>query len=107
MAKFHGIIGFIKTEETRPGVWDEQVTERTYYGDIHRISRRSESSGNLNDNINISNQISIIADPYAKDNLYSIKYVEFMGAKWKVSNVTAEYPRMTLDLGGLYNGKQA
>ena len=107
MAKFHGIIGFIKTEETRPGIWDEQVTERTYYGDVNRISRRSESSGNLNDNINISNQISIIADPYARDNFHSIKYVEFMGTKWKISNLTVEHPRMTLDLGGLYNGKQA
>lgn len=105
MAKFYGKVGFIKTEETRPGIWDEQVTERFYYCDLIRNSRRLESSDNLNDNINISNRVSIVADPYANDNAHSIKFVEFMGAKWKVLNVEVQYPRLLLDLGGLYNGK--
>ena len=104
MAKFYGKVGFITTEETKPGVWDEQVTERSYYCDLIRNFRRSESSGNLNDDINISNRISIIADPYANNNAHSIKYVEFMGARWKISNVEVQYPRLILELGGLYNG---
>jgi hypothetical protein len=107
MAKFRGKVGFITTEETRPGIWDALVTERFYYCDLIRNFRRSESSGNLNDDINISNKISIVADPYANDNIHSIKYVEFMGTKWKVSNVEVQYPRLILDLGGLYNGEQA
>lgn len=104
MAKFYGKIGFIETQETSPGVWTEAVVERNYYGDLLRNTRRLDSSEYLNDNLSISNQISIVADPYAYENFHSIKYAEFMNAKWKVSSVDVQYPRLILDLGGVYNG---
>ena len=104
MAKFYGAIGYAKTVETMPGVWAEQITERDYYGDVIRNSRRLQSSDKVNDDINISNQISIVADPYAINNFHSMRYAEFMGAKWKVSDVEVQYPRLLLTLGGLYNG---
>lgn len=104
MAKFYGKIGFIETQETSPGVWTETVVERNYYGDLLRNTRRWDSSEYLNDNLSISNQISIVADPYAYENFHSIKYAEFMNAKWKVSSVDVQYPRLILDLGGVYNG---
>lgn len=104
MAKFYGAIGYAKTVETMPGVWTEQITERDYYGDVIRNSRRLQSSDKVNDDINISNQISIIADPYAINNFHSMRYAEFMGAKWKISDVEVQYPRLLLTLGGLYNG---
>lgn len=107
MAKWFGVIGYAETVEIRPGVWKEQITERNYYGDLNRISRRLESSGNLNDNINIANEISIIADPFAYNNFHSMRYVGFTGAKWKISSVEVQYPRLKLTLGGLYNGEQA
>lgn len=107
MAKFCGYVGFAVCEETVPGVWKDQVTEKKYYGDIIRNSRRWEKSENLNDNLNINNQISIIADPYARENFHLIKYVKFMGNPWCVTNVEVEYPRLTLTLGGVYNGEQA
>lgn len=105
MAKFYGKIGYAVTEETTPGVWVEQITERSYYGDIVRNTRRLQASENLNDNINISNEISIVADPYANQNFHLMRYVEFMGAKWKISNVEVKYPRLILTIGGLYNGE--
>ena len=105
MAKFYGKIGYAVTEETTPGVWVEQITERSYYGDIVRNTRRLQASENLNDNINISNEISIVADPYANQNFQLMRYVEFMGAKWKISNVEVKYPRLILTIGGLYNGE--
>lgn len=105
MAKFYGKIGYAVTEETTPGVWVEQITERSYYGDIVRNTRRLQASENLNDNINISNEISIVADPYANQNFHLMRYVEFMGAKWKISNVEVKYPRLILTTGGLYNGE--
>lgn len=104
MAKFYGAIGYAEQIEKTPGVWVDKITERMYFGELTRRSRRLESSGTLNDDINISNEISIIADPFAEKNFHIIKYVEFRGAKWKVSNVEVEPPRLRLSLGGLYNG---
>lgn len=104
MAKWHGKIGFADTVETEPGVWVEQIVERSYYGDLIRNSRRLQNSGSINDDINISNEISIVADPYANQNFFAIRYVEFMGTKWKISNVDVEYPRLVLAIGGVYNG---
>lgn len=105
MAKFYGAIGYAETKETAPGVWTETITERNYYGDLTRNVRQLQNSGDLNDDINVANEISIVSDPYANANFYSMRYVVFMGAKWKVSKVEVQYPRLILTLGGIYNGK--
>lgn len=102
--KYCGKIGFaMGDEESAPGVWTEQITERTYYGDLIRNTRRLQSSGNQNDNILISNEISIIADPFAYENFHAIRYAMYMGTKWKVTNVDVQRPRLTLSLGEVYN----
>ena len=103
MAKWYGEIGFAETVETKPGVWVEQITKRNCYGDTIRNSRRLQSANQLNDNINISNQISIVADPYANNNFHSMRYAEFMGTKWKISDIEVQCPRLILTLGGVYN----
>ena len=108
MAKFYGIVGYVETVETKPGVWTARTTEREYSGDLIRnTSRWSTPSDSTNDDLNISNQISIIADPFAYQKFHSMKYVEFMGTKWKISNVDVQRPRLILTLGGVYNGTQA
>lgn len=104
MGKWFGKIGYIVTEETTPGVWVEQITERNYYGDIVRNTRRLQTSDKLNDDINVSNEISIVADPFARENFHAMRYIEFMGTRWKVSIVEEQYPRLILSLGGEYNG---
>ena len=104
MAKYHGVVGYAVTEETRPGVFTETTSEREYDGDVIRNVRRSESGEYLNDNINISNSISIVADPFACQNFHRIRYVEYMGAKWKVRSVEVLYPRLILTIGDIYNG---
>ena len=104
MAKFHGVIGYGITVETKPGVWKDQITEREYSGDLNKNTRRLQSSDQLNDNIIVSNEISILSDPFANENFHSIRYVEFMGTKWKITNVDVQYPRLILTLGGVYNG---
>ena len=106
MPKFYGAVGYAKTVETSPGVSVEQITERNYYGDVIRNTRRLQGADKVNDDINISNEISIVADPYANDHFYAIRYVVFQGAKWKVSNVDVQYPRLILSLGGLYNAQE-
>ena len=105
MAKYYGKIGYAETVETNPGVWTEQITERSYYGDMIRNTRRLQSAEQVNDNINIANDLSIIADPYAINNFHTMRYAEFMGAKWKISNVEVQYPRLRLTIGGVYNEK--
>lgn len=107
MARWFGKVGYAEYVETVPGVHEEKITERPYYGDVNRNTRRLESSGNLNDNINVANEISIVADAYAELNFHAMRYVEFMGARWKITNVEVQRPRLILTLGGVYNGEQA
>lgn len=104
MAKFYGVIGYAATVQTEPGIYEEQIVEIEYMGDVLRNTRRLREGSKINDDITISNQISIIADPYASNNFHTMRYVTFMGAKWKVSEVDVQYPRLILTLGGLYNG---
>ena len=107
MAKFYGIIGFAVSEETRPGVWTESVKERTYRGALTRTASRWEGTETLNDNVNITNQISIVADPFAYEHFSAIRYIKFLGAYWKVNNIDISYPRLNLTVGGVYNGPTA
>lgn len=104
MGKWYGPIGYAETVEVKPGVWKDKITERKYSGELLQYSRNLQPSENLNDNINVANKISIIADPFAYQNFHSMKYVEFMGARWKISRVEVQYPRLILTIGGVYNG---
>ena len=104
MAKFFGKIGFEQTVEIERGIHEPQIIEKSYYGDIGRNTRRLQNSGGVNDNINIANEISILADPYANENYFAMRYIEFMGAKWKIESIEVQYPRLILTVGGLYNG---
>ena len=105
MAKWFGAIGFAETVETVPGVSVEKIVERNYYGDLIRNKRLLQNAGQVNDNINVANEISIVADPFANNNFHSMRYAEFMGAKWKILTVEPKPPRLILTLGGLYNGQ--
>lgn len=107
MAKFYGPIGYAQQVETKPGVWEEQIVEKFYRGDVLRNTRRLQSTDKVNDDINVGNEISIVADPFANGNFHSMRYVGFLGARWKVSNVDVQYPRLILTLGGIYNGPTA
>ena len=93
MARYHGYVGYAIDVEAYPGVWEEQISEHEYFGDVlkNRI------------NIPISNSISIIADPFAFEHVYAMRYVTYLGKKWSILNVSIERPRLILTLGGLYN----
>ena len=94
---------YAETAETSPDVWDEQLTERPYYGDLLRNSRRFQSTEHLNDDLAIANEISIVADPFANQNFHRMRYIVYMGTKWKITNVEVQYPRLILTIGGVYN----
>lgn len=103
MARFYGLVGYAIIDNDVRGLYEEEFVQRPYYGDVVRNARRLENSGGVNDNIAITNEISIVADPYAKENFHAIRYVEWMGSKWKVTNVEVQFPRLKLTLGGVYN----
>lgn len=105
MAKFYGVVGYAETIQTEPDsdVCIDTITERTYKGDITRNTRRLEKGEGINDNLNVSNTISIVADAYAYQHFAYIKYVTWMGARWKVTNVEVQHPRLILTIGGVYN----
>lgn len=107
MNKFCGVIGFSNSVEIEDGVWVNKVKEKSYTGEIIKNTFSNVSSGNINDDIQLNCQISIIHDGYLCENLQKILYVSFLGTDWKVTNATPQYPRIILTLGGVYNGPKA
>lgn len=105
MAKFYGPVGFAEPEEMNPGVYIDHIVERKYYGDFIKNAIRVQSSNQVNDNIVIANKISIVADPYANEKFHAMRYVEYMGTKWKITDVEVQYPRLILTMGGVWNGQ--
>lgn len=107
MAKFYGPVGYAVQVQTAPGVFKEQIKEYSYFGDLLRNIFQVQSSETLNDDLNISNEISILADPFARENFHRMRYVVYMGTKWKIKSVDAsQYPRLILKVGGVYNAEQ-
>ena len=102
--RFYGPVGYIATEETAPGVWTPNIVERNYYGDVIRNSRKLENGDKVNDDISVGNSISIVADAYANEHFFTMRYVRWAGVFWKVANVDVESPRLILRLGGVYDG---
>lgn len=107
MAKFHGVIGYAIQVETVPGVWEDQIIERNYRGDVLQNMNRWQSSEQVNDNFVVDNKLSIISDPFVYENFQHIKYIRWMGANWKVTKVEILRPRLILTTGGVYNGPTA
>ena len=104
MAKFYGAIGYAIQSETIPGVWEDQIVEKNYRGDVILNQHRWQPTEGLNANFNIDNSISIIADTFAYTNFGFIKYINWNGHKWGIQSMAINRPRIVLQIGGLYNG---
>lgn len=107
MAKFYGKVGFVVTEETAPDVYTEKSIARYYMGDVIRNIKKATTGEGINDNLDINNQISIIADQFAFSHFFAMRYVEWMGAYWNVQSVEVQSPRLIISIGGVYNGETA
>ena len=90
-------------EETTPGVWTDQIVEKIYRGEVIRNFMKWQNSENLNDDLNISNELSVVGDPFLCCNCANIKYATYMDVKWKVNSIDIQYPRLKLSLGGVWN----
>lgn len=104
MSKWYGVVGFADNVEVEPGFYEDTIIEKPYYGDVTSSRWKRQSSGDINDNIAISNQISIVADPYAVKHCSKMVYATYMDTKWKITDVEPQYPRLILSIGGVWNG---
>lgn len=107
MARFFGEVGFAEEKEIRPGVWDDVITERKYFGDVVKNSRRFQDGSTIADKMTVENSISILADEYASGSIDAMRYVRWMGTLWEIASVEVQRPRLILRLGGVYNGPKA
>lgn len=109
MAKWYGEIGFIDSEEIEPGLWAESaVIKREYFGDLisPRWKRFQNNNTTLNE-IEISNEVSIVADPYAIEHCSKMAYVNIHGTRWKVTGIEIQYPRLLISVGGIWHDDAA
>lgn len=105
--RFYGKIGFRHQGETfaHSGIWEDTVIEKYYYGDIQKMSIRDQANNDsINNNVVLSHQVTIVADPFVTQNYQDILYAEIEGAKWRVTYVENVPPRLRLTIGGKYNG---
>lgn len=109
MARFYGVVGYGEPKETPPnsGIYVDKIKEVKYFGDVVRDTSRLVPGDQLNDDINVNNNISIVADEYAILNFSLIKYVGWSGVLWTVTSVESKPPRLILSLGKVYNGPTA
>ena len=104
MARYSGKVGFGANIESAPGVWVDEITERSYFGEVNRGDRMLTQGENLNNDLRVNNEISIVADAYASEHFFAIRYVEWAGERWTVSHAEIRRPRLILQLGEVYNG---
>lgn len=107
MARFCGKVGYGETVETSPGAWQDVITEKLYFGDVVRNTLKFQEGQSINDDLTVNNSISIVADAYANEHIFAIRYVEWTGVLWTVVSVEVQSPRLLLRLGGVYNGPKA
>ena len=102
MAKYYGNIGFAVQAETRPGIWEDVIEDRPYKGEVLQNSRRWDGSENINDDFNISNRFSVISDAFLYSHIPAMRYIEYMGTKFKITSVSIDRPRVDISVGGVY-----
>lgn len=107
MDKYSGLIGFVRNYEKEPGIWEDEVTEKHYTGDILKNNQRFAVSNTTSGEIKITNQFSIMGNSYAFDHVSDIRYLEWRGNRWIIETIELQYPRLVMTIGGLYNGPQA
>ena len=107
MARYHGYVGYAIDVEAYPGVWEEQISEHEYFGDVVKNRMNIQQNGNVNAKITISNSISIIGDPFAYEHVYAMRYVTYLNKKWTITNIDIQRPRLILTIGGLYNEQKS
>lgn len=104
--RWAGTIGFStyapSTDPERIGISDRTITERPAYGDIYKNRKIAGSTIGVVEGVQMNMNVSIIADQFINDNYCDAVYLTYLGQKWKITDVTPEYPRLTFTIGGRY-----
>lgn len=104
MAKYFGKIGFEITSTDDYGTTKTKIRELDYTGDIIGQTNRWESSSDkISDDLTVNGKISVVADSFLYNNIGAMKYVVWMGVKWKIRSIEPLRPRLILTVGGMYN----
>lgn len=98
------MIGYATDVETYPGVWEPSMVDRPYFGTLTKNRTTLQQTSEINSGITFNHTLSVVADPFAYENFYSIKYAVYLNKKWIVTAIEMDYPRLNLTLGGMYNG---
>lgn len=104
MGKLICNIGFGINQEVEPDIHDDDIIERQYRGEILRNARRFEQMDSLSGGVQINNQLSLLGDSFLFEHLTDIRYVTHRNQRW-TATIEEQYPRITVTLGGLYNGQ--
>lgn len=107
MAKYYGKIGYSETYEKRPGVHENRIVEKSYYGDIIRDAMNLQAGENVLPDLSIGNAFSIVADPYSLTHWHAMRYIEWAGVLWSIKSIEVGRPRLTIRIGEVYNGPTA
>lgn len=108
MAKFYGQIGFKTTQEVSPGVHENVIVERPYYGDIIRDAVDRVAGETVLGDRKTGNSFRIVADGYISSNFFDAEYIVWGGRYWKIIQVEVQTrARMHVRIGGVYNGPRA
>lgn len=100
-------VGYAMPEEYEPGRWKHVMIEHEYFGETLRNTFEVRTADKVNEDLSLSMDFSLIADPFALQHCGAIRYIEFMGTLWKVTKIEPRYPRIILTAGGVYNGERA
>lgn len=104
MAKFAGLVTYVVTKETVPGVWAEVAESVTMRGDIIRKGAVVQNGDKVNDDVVLNHRVSLVADDYALGNYQDIKRIQIDGREWNINNIEVQRPRIIVTVGGLWNG---
>ena len=102
MPRFSGKLGFVMTRETEEGVWLEEKIEIPIKGTIRSLYVRNDNNSSVNTNLRLTNEVSVLLNSKIATYLETLKYVVWKGSKWEVQSIGVNYPRLTINLGGLY-----
>lgn len=108
MAKYSGKLGLVYPDaETAPGIWaPEKVEEVSVKGDTLNLSKSySPSSQSINDDLTLSKRVSIIASSDLIADTASMRYLTYLGQRWKIVEIDFQRPRLIFTLGGIWNGR--
>ena len=104
MAKCAGVVGYVTQKEHESGVWLPETVERKMHGDVIRAASSFNANEKVNEDVILQQRISLVGDQYAYANFTGLKYVTYLGVKWKVLSIEVNRPRLVVTLGGIWNG---